>query len=55
MAFDELFEPGATRAEYVLTFVALLELMRESAVSVTQEGHGARLNIVYKQKRKVVS
>ena len=33
---DELFNPGAGMAELVVTFLALLELVRENQVEVTQ-------------------
>ena len=45
LSFDELFESGASRIEFILTFVALLELIYENRVTAMQEGHGAKLFI----------
>ena len=36
IAFDELFDPTASVAEVVVTFLALLELVRENQVEITQ-------------------
>lgn len=38
VAFFDLFRPGASRLEMIVTFVALLELMRMARVKVKQEG-----------------
>jgi segregation and condensation protein A len=46
LSFDELFEGGASRMEYILTFVALLELIYENRVTAVQEGRGAKLFIM---------
>jgi segregation and condensation protein A len=43
--FEEVFEGGATRLEVIVTFLALLELVRLKAVSASQEEHFARIVI----------
>jgi chromatin segregation and condensation protein Rec8/ScpA/Scc1 (kleisin family) len=37
-AFESLFEGLRVRGEYVATFLALLELIKENVVTVMQEG-----------------
>jgi len=43
--FESLFADGATRMEVVVTFLALLELVRLKAVAATQEEHFGRIVI----------
>ena len=37
VSFDEIFTPGARRMEKVVTFLALLELIKVKAISITQD------------------
>ena len=39
-AFDSLFEGLRVRGEYVATFLALLELIKENVVTVIEKGNG---------------
>jgi segregation and condensation protein A len=43
--FDSLFEEDVSRAEIIVTFLALLELMRMGAIRATQEEHCGRIVI----------
>jgi segregation and condensation protein A len=43
--FESLFADGATRMEVVVTFLALLELVRLQAVTATQDEHFGRIVI----------
>jgi len=39
LRFEDVFESGATRMEIIVTFLALLELMKQNAVCATQTEH----------------
>ncbi|MFZ5975864.1 MAG: segregation and condensation protein A [Bacillota bacterium] len=53
VSFDELFQKDATRMEYIMTFVALLELMHENTVTAVQEGHRAKIFIVRRTRKRM--
>jgi segregation and condensation protein A len=46
LVFEELFVDGATRTEIVVTFLAILELIRLKQISVAQEGPFAPIELV---------
>jgi len=46
VVFEELFTDGATRTEVVVTFLAVLELIRLKQIGVTQQGPFSSIEIV---------
>src|SRR5471032_2105356 len=46
LVFEELFVEGATRTEIVVTFLAVLELIRLKQIGVAQEGPFAAIELV---------
>ena len=52
VSFDELFQHGTSRISYIMTFVALLELMHENRVTAIQDGHNAAIYITNNSMQK---
>ena len=50
MRFDELFDDACTRAQIVVTFMALLEMMRLGRVGVQQNGTFSDICITWRQQ-----
>ena len=46
VVFEELFTDGATRTEVVVTFLAVLELIRLKQIGVTQDGAFGAIELV---------
>lgn len=49
LKFSELFASAATRTEVVVTFLALLELIRLKQIGVTQDGQFGEIELVRKE------
>lgn len=50
MRFDELFDDACTRAQIVVTFMALLEMMRLGRIGVRQNGTFSDICITWRQQ-----